>query len=74
MERDGQDCIYLEVEQPELGYLYRYWISLSSGLLIAAETEKEGTVVYAMVSHEITSPLAEAEERFVLPDGTDLRA
>ena len=74
VSRDGQNCIYVEFQQPELDYLYRYWISLSSGLLIAAETEKEEAVVYAMVSHEITSPLAETEERFVLPDGTDLRA
>ncbi len=74
VERDGQDCIYLEFEQPELGYLYRYWISVSSGLLIAAETEKAGELVYTMSSYGISSPLSEELEMFVLPDGTTLRS
>ena len=73
VERDGQSCIYVEFEQPELGYLYRYWISVNSGLLIAAETEAGGEVVYSMTSHEVTSPLSENRELFVLPDGTMVR-
>lgn len=74
MEKGGQPCIYVEAAQKELGYIYRYWISVSSGLLMAAETECEGDVVYEMSSHEVVSPLVDAAEYFVLPDGTDLRA
>ena len=72
VERDGQNCVYVEFSQEELGYLYRYWISVDSGLLIAAETESEGDVVYAMSSYGVTSPLSDSQERFVLPDGTRL--
>ena len=72
VERDGQNCIYVEFSQEELGYLYRYWISVDSGLLVAAETEAEGEVVYTMSSHGVTSPLSDSQERFVLPDGTRL--
>lgn len=73
VQRDSQDCIYVEFTQPELGYRYRYWISVGSGLLIAAETDKDGQVVYAMTSQTVTSPLSDSAGRFVLPDGTDLR-
>ena len=72
VERDGQNCIYVEFSQEELGYLYRYWISVDSGLLVAAETEAEGEVVYTMSSHGVTSPLSDSQGRFVLPDGTRL--
>ena len=68
-EKDGIRCIYVEARQEELGYLERYWIAESSGLLTAAETEKEGVVVYAMSSSELVSPLAGGERAFTLPDG-----
>lgn len=72
MDYDGQPCIYMEARQSDLGYLYRFWISVDSGLLIASETVSEGKVVYSMTSRELVSPLANAEEYFVLPDGTNL--
>ncbi len=74
VERGGQACVYVESRQPELGYLYRYWISVSSGLLVAAETEKDGAVVYSMSSYEVVSPLGENRQLFTLPDGTELGA
>ena len=36
----------------ELGYLERYWISTDNGLLVGAETEKEGQIVLSMTSTE----------------------
>ena len=72
-ERGGQPCIYVEFRQPELDYLYRYWVSVNSGLLVAAETEKQGAVVYSMASYEVVSPMGEGRNIFSLPDGTDLR-
>ena len=72
VEYDGQPSIYIEVEQQELGYLYRYWISETSGLLMAAETEKSGVLVYQMTSNEVLSPFAGNAETFTLPDGTIL--
>ena len=68
-EKDGTRCIYVEVYREEQGYLERYWISVSSGLLTAAETEKDGMVVYAMSSGQLISPLSGGDGAFTLPDG-----
>ena len=38
-------------------------------MLTAAETEKDGVVVYAMSSPELVSPLSEVGDAFTLPDG-----
>lgn len=72
VEYDGQPSIYIEVEHQELGYLYRYWISETSGLLMAAETEKSGVLVYQMTSNEVLSPFVGSDETFELPNGTVL--
>ena len=72
-EREGQPCVYVEAVT-ELGYRERYWISVDSGLLAAAETEKDGQVVYAMTSRDVVSPLDELQGIFTLPDGTVLHA
>lgn len=73
-ERSGQPCIYVEAEFSGLGYRERYWISVVSGLLVAAETEKEGVLVYATSSYEVVSPVAEEYRVFQLPDGTVLHS
>lgn len=74
IEYGGQPCIYVEAEQQTLGYLYRYWISTASGLLMAAETEKAGVLVYQMESGEIMSPITAERTTFELPDGTVLHS
>ena len=70
-ERDGQPCVYVEAAAP-LGSVERYWVSVNSGLLVAAETEKDGAVVYAMTARDVVSPLDQTVGIFVLPDGTAL--
>jgi len=72
-EKGGLPCIRVEVEREELGYRERYWISVDSGLLVCAETEKEDRVVYTMSSYEVSSPMADATA-FLLPDGTALHS
>lgn len=72
VERDGLPCVFVEAVLPQLGYVERYWISETSGLLMAAEAEKDGELVYAMLSQEVISPLAQANGIFSLPDGTQL--
>lgn len=71
VERDGMPCVYVETEVDELGYLERYWVSVNSGLLVAAETDKDGQVVLRMGSSSVNA-LALAEMDFSLPDGTVL--
>lgn len=71
-EKNGVLCIFVAVEREEVGYLEKYWVSTASGLLIAAETEKEGTVVYTMTSGDVVSPVTRSDSDFTLPDGTKL--
>lgn len=61
-------CIYVEVEQGELGSRERYWISVSDGLLVAAERVKGEQLVYRMTALSTESP-APLDSSFVLPDG-----
>ena len=71
VERDGQPCVYVEAKAP-LGGIERYWVSETSGLLVAAETEQDGSVVYSMSARDVVSPLDQTEGIFTLPDGTAL--
>lgn len=72
VERDGLPCVFVEAVMPGMNYVERYWISETSGLLMAAETEKDGTLIYVLSSREVVSPLDQATGVFVLPDGTQL--
>lgn len=72
VERDGLPCVFVETEPTQLGYVDRYWISETSGLLMAAETEKNGELIYTMSSHEVVSPMEQAAGIFTLPDGAQL--
>ena len=72
VERDGLPCVFVEAVTPELKYVERYWISETSGLLVAAETEKDGELIYALTSREVVSPMERATGIFVLPDGAQL--
>lgn len=70
-ERDGQPCVYVE-SNGALDSVERWWVSVNSGLLVAAETEKGGEVVYAMGARDVVSPLDQTDGIFALPDGTVL--
>lgn len=68
-ELDGVYCIYVETAPNEMGYADRYWVSISSGLLYAAERLFQDEVVYRFTT---TEPDAETPEDslFRLPDGS----
>lgn len=70
-ERDGYLCINVEVDVPELGQKERYWVSTENGLLVAAETEVDGAVVWAMTTTVPEIPIP-SNASFSLPDGTSL--
>lgn len=69
----GTDCVFVEVEQEGLVSWERYWISVSDGLLVAAERVKDGLVVYRMSVQSTVSP-APLDSSFALPDGTVLHS
>lgn len=67
-------CIYVETCVDDLGYLERYWISVESGLLIAAESLKNDVLVYSMrVNSSLQTPCP-TDVLFSLPDGTALHS
>ena len=68
-EASGVACVYVEAEEGR--YALRYWVSVETGLLAAAEKLLQGETVYRMAS--LTADQSEpAEEDFTLPDGTRL--
>jgi len=68
---EGVNCIYAETAPDEAGYLERYWVSVDSGLLAAAEREHDGEVVYRMAALTVRYDGVDAED-FTLPNGTVL--
>lgn len=69
-EISGIRCIYVEAAG-EAGYVLRYWVSVDSGLLVAAEKLLDGETVYRMGALELDE-MEPAEVMFTLPNGTAL--
>lgn len=63
-------CIFVEVDDTEMNYLRRFWVSVEDGLLMAAETWDGEELVYQMTGVRSTEPGGNMS--FVLPDGTVL--
>ena len=70
-ERDGVYCIYVEVLPDSEGYISRYWVSVSDGLLYAAERILGEKLVYRFTAGQLNTETPE-EELFLLPDGSTL--
>lgn len=66
----GVNCIYVETAA-DGGYVLRYWVSVDTGLLAAAERLLEGETVYRMAALALEQALPAAAD-FTLPDGTVL--
>lgn len=65
------DCIFVETFADEEDYVERYWVSVSTGLLCAAEKLRGEEVVYRMAGLNVDTGEI-AAEIFVLPDETIL--
>ena len=64
------NCIYVEAVFPD-DYTVRYWVSVDSGLLVAAEKLFGNDTIYRMgaLALDQTEP---TDGSFTLPDGTNL--
>ena len=69
-EYEGLYCISVLTAEDSWGYHTAYWVSLDSGLLVAAEVFRGEELVYRMTSLSLSS--VEGEELFLLPDGSEL--
>ena len=65
----GVNCIYVEAAEDDGGYVLRYWVSVDTGLLVAAEKLLDGQRVYRMEALTVDQTEPAATE-FTLPDGT----
>lgn len=70
----GHPCIYVESKTEELAYLERYWVSVESGLLVAAQTLKDDQIVYSMDASGSFQTPCPSNVSFSLPDGTVLHS
>jgi hypothetical protein len=66
---EGVNCIYTETAEDTEGEALRYWVSVDTGLLVAAEKLLDGETVYRMWETAIELSPSMTEE-FTLPDGT----
>lgn len=67
-------CVYVEVRLEDPEQVERYWVSVDSGLLVAAEAEQAGELAYRMSAYSpITSPCPTTAS-FTLPDGSELHS
>lgn len=70
-EQDGLRCVYVETVEDGEGYVDRYWVSVDSGLLHAAERLWNGNLIYRFTTGA-PEVAAQDESRFLLPDGGTL--
>ena len=68
---DALPCVKVSVEEPELGYVESYWVSVDTGLLVRSESSKDDQVFYRMSGYTVETP-APPGTAFTLPDGTVL--
>lgn len=67
-------CIYVETRLDELNYRERYWISVESGLLVAAQTLKDDVLVYSVNATAPIQTPCPTDSVFTLPNGTVLHS
>ncbi len=64
------NTIYVEVE--EGSRVTRYWISTSNGLLVGAETDEDGVLIYRLTGTDTVQTPCPSDAPFSLPNGTAL--
>lgn len=67
--RGTYPCVRVEVQRENSATLERYWVSTDNGLLISAERELNGQLVYRMTAYTQVQTPCPATASFVLPDG-----
>lgn len=67
-------CILVEVRRQGSGLLQRFWVSVNSGLLVSAESEQDGQLVYRMTAYTPVQSPCPTGVSFVLPDGEVLHS
>lgn len=61
-------CILAEVRPAGSRQIQRYWISVDSGLLVSAEIEEDGQLIYRMTAYSPVQSPCPSDASFALPD------
>lgn len=72
--RGDLPCILAEVRRSGSGLLQRFWVSVDNGLLISAESEQDGELIYRMTAYTPVQSPCPAGASFALPDGEVLHS
>ena len=67
--RGGLPCVYAEVQRGRSQQLQRFWVSTDNGLLVCAESEENGQLIYRMTSYSSIQSPCPSEASFTLPTG-----
>lgn len=67
--RGEQSCVYAEVQPADTSITTRFWVSVDSGLLVSAEMEEDGQLVYRMTAYSPMQSPCPPGASFALPDG-----
>ena len=70
---DNIYCIYVTTEPDKDGYSESFWVSVESGLLIAAERFYDGALIYRFSAAEPETEDLDSD-LFLLPDGSSLNS
>ena len=65
--RGELSCILVEVQNGRARQ--RFWISVDNGLLVSAESEEDGEIVYRMTAYAPVQSPCPSDASFALPDG-----
>lgn len=72
--RGDLPCILIEVQRSGSGLLQRFWVSVNNGLLVSAESEQDGQLVYRMTAYSPVQSPCPPDASFTLPDGEVLHS
>ena len=72
--RGDLPCILVEVQHSGSGLLQRFWVSVNNGLLVSAESEQAGELVYRMTAYTPVQSPCPTSASFALPDGETLHS
>lgn len=67
--RGDLPCIFVEVQRSRSRQLQRFWISVDNGLLVSAESEEDGALIYRMTAYAPVQSPCPGDASFALPDG-----
>lgn len=72
--RGDLPCILVEVRRSGSGLLQRFWVSVNNGLLVSAESEQDGELVYRMTAYTPVQSPCPTSASFALPNGEVLHS